>query len=202
MRKKSHIALARYLIRQDCTQNILKYSKAFYLGSILPDLNPKMLTVPHEYASSYTDLQEYIRGLTDGWYAHSNPHMFWRRLGIVLHYLADYFTYPHNTTYEGSLADHCLYEGDMKHSLRAYVKTEEAAKMFRMQKYGERRFESVDELLSYIEKTHAQYLQSKHTVENDCRWIVETCSVVMLSITHLMELNARNGVIQLGAGVA
>ncbi|MDD6616824.1 MAG: zinc dependent phospholipase C family protein [Lachnospiraceae bacterium] len=202
MRKKSHIALAHYLIRQDCTENILKYKKAFYLGSILPDLSPKMFAVPHEYVSSYTELQAHIRGLTDGWYAHSNPHMFWRRLGVVLHYLADYFTYPHNTTYEGSLADHCIYEGDMKHSLREYVKTEEAEKVFRMQKYGKARFESADELLSYIENMHARYLQSKHTVESDCRWIVEMCSLVLLSITYLMEQNARNGVIQLGAWVA
>lgn len=202
MRKKSHIALARYLIRQGCTQDLLKYKKAFYLGSILPDLNPKMFAIPHEFEVSYRELQDHIRSLTDGWYPQSNPHMFWRRLGIVLHYLADYFTFPHNTTYDGSLAGHCSYEGDLKDTLREYVGTAEAAGVYDRQKYGRKRFESAEELLEYIKTTHARYLRTDHTVESDCRWIVEVCSTALISIVDLMEKNTRDQVVQFGAWVA
>lgn len=202
MRKKSHIALARYLLCQNRTQKMLKYKKAFYLGSILPDLNPKMFAVPHEFETSYQELQDHIRSLTDGWYPQNNPHMFWRRLGIVMHYLADYFTFPHNTTYGGSLADHCTYEGDLKYLLRAYVETTEAAGIYSRLRYGKERFGSVEELLEYIEITHARYLRSAHTAESDCRWIVEVCSMALISIVYLMEQNAKNGIVQLGAWVA
>jgi hypothetical protein len=190
MRKKSHLALAQYLIRQECTWTIQKHKKAFYLGSILPDLNPKMFAAPHEYVTSYEKLQERIRSLTEGWDASDSPRVFWRRLGIVLHYLADYFTYPHNVTYDGTLANHCTYEGDLKHLLRAYVKTDEAADVFFEQKYDRKRFASVEELFEYIEAMHEQYLISEHTAESDCRWIVELCSQVLVSVVSLVERNA------------
>lgn len=202
MRKKSHIALARYLVRQNSTWKMMKYKKAFYFGSILPDLTPSIVTAPHKYGTSYSTLQEHIRDLTDGWYGQSNPHMFWRRMGIILHYLADYFTYPHNSGYEGSLKDHCQYEGDMKLKLRDYVGTREAEGVFRRQKYGMRRFETTEELFEYIEQAHAKYMKEEHCAERDCRWIVELSSQVLVSVIYLMEQNSQNGIIQLGAWAA
>lgn len=199
MRKKSHIALAQYLLQQDCGQEMMKHKKAFYLGSILPDLNPKMFAAPHEYATSYEGFQVQVRRLTEGWAVYHNPRAFWRRLGIVLHYLADYFTFPHNTTYGGSLADHCAYEGDMKHRLREYVRTKEAADLFRHYKCEKKRLASVEELFVYIEEAHSRYLDSIHTVESDCRWIVEMSTVVLLSVVFLMEQNA--GISGLGFGL-
>ncbi len=58
--------------------------------------------------------------------------VLFRRMGVVMHYLADYFTFPHNVTYGGSLKDHCLYERDMKYALRSYVRTSEAQQIFRL----------------------------------------------------------------------
>ena len=37
-----------------------------------------------------------------------NQRAFMRHLGEVIHYLADYFTFPHNTIYPGNLKDHCV----------------------------------------------------------------------------------------------
>ena len=49
MRKKSHISLAGYLVREMNLEEFDRHKKAFYLGSILPDLTPKMITSPHEF---------------------------------------------------------------------------------------------------------------------------------------------------------
>ena len=111
MRKKSHISLAGYLIGELESEQLDRHKKAFYFGSILPDLTPKMFAVPHEFQTSYRELQEKVLGLIA--YVQTGEgkeRVVWRRLGVVMHYLADYFTFPHNTVFDGNLKDHCLYE--------------------------------------------------------------------------------------------
>ena len=39
--------------------------------------------------------------------------VFWRRLGEIFHYIADYFTFPHNKTFTGSLVEHNSYEKEL-----------------------------------------------------------------------------------------
>ncbi|WP_242946272.1 zinc dependent phospholipase C family protein [Anaerostipes sp. 494a] len=45
---------------------------------------------------------------------------------MIIHYIADYFTFPHNDHYKGNVKDHCYYERDLKHELKAFLATEEA----------------------------------------------------------------------------
>ena len=63
MSKKSHISLAGYLVREMNLEEFDRHKKAFYLGSILPDLTPKMITSPHEFQTSYEELQGRIHTL-------------------------------------------------------------------------------------------------------------------------------------------
>ena len=93
-----------------------------------------MITSPHEFQTSYEELQGRIHTLLqDAGTGDYKERVLFRRMGVVMHYLADYFTFPHNVTYGGSLKDHCLYERDMKHALRSYVRTSEAQQIFRLQ---------------------------------------------------------------------
>ena len=181
MRKKSHISLAGYLVRELRLEELVKHKKAFYLGSILPDLTPKMITSPHEYMTSYEKLRESICYLSaEGESGEYNERVLWRRIGVVMHYLADYFTFPHNVSYEGNLKDHCLYEREMKYWLRSYVRTPEAKMIFRRQREEVRRMDGPKALLDSIERTHFEYMCAPHTVEDDCVWIVMLCSRVLL----------------------
>ncbi len=185
MRKKSHIALARYLVRNSCNLDLFQHKKVFYFGSIQPDLNPGMISTPHEFESSYGKLKETILELTAGFHGGTDSASFWRNLGIVLHYIADYFTFPHNSNYEGTLKDHCLHERDMKYYLRYFVQTPEAAVILHRQKYREKWAETPEDLFRYIEEAHWCYLRRSHSVEDDCRWIVEICSYSMESLLYM-----------------
>ncbi len=190
MRKKSHISLARYLVRELRLEKLTKHQKAFYLGSILPDLSPKMITAPHEYETSYGSLQELIRSIhADGENGLCSSRVIWRRIGVVMHYLADYFTFPHNISYEGSLKDHCLYEREMKHWMRQYVRTPEAMMLFRKQRAAVKGLESLEELFAGIESAHREYrlMKEQHTVKDDCRWIVAMCARVILYFAVVLE---------------
>ena len=170
MRKKSHIALAGFLVREMDDANMQKHWKAFYFGSILPDLTPKMITDPHEFDSSYLELKRRIAKLLSEAREHAcKEGTLFCRLGVVMHYLADYFTFPHNKTYPGSLKDHCAYEEKLKQDLRAFLKTEKAKQIGREK---DRDFASLEELFSYVKQQHEAYLKKRSNVEKDIEHIV------------------------------
>ena len=65
MRKKSHISLARFLIRKAGDDVLRRRWKAFYVGSLLPDCRPSFLTVRHEYDETFDMVEQKIRRLTE-----------------------------------------------------------------------------------------------------------------------------------------
>ena len=106
MRKKSHISLAKYLVEDIAAPDLLAHRKAFYLGSILPDCKPSFLTQRHEFGETFGLVTDEIRRLSESRRQETmNLRAYMRHLGEVIHYIADYFTFPHNSTYEGNLKD-------------------------------------------------------------------------------------------------
>ena len=59
MRKKSHLALAGFLIQGMDHEVLNRRWRSFYFGNILPDCKPSFVTVRH--AVSYTHLDVYKR---------------------------------------------------------------------------------------------------------------------------------------------
>ena len=184
MRKKSHIALAGFLVREMDDANMQKHWKAFYFGSILPDLTPKMITDPHEFDSSYLELKRRIAKLLSEAREHAcKEGTLFCRLGVVMHYLADYFTFPHNKIYPGNLKDHCAYEEKLKISLREYLKTPEVLE--HAKKTIE--FQTPEALIAFIEKSHDEYLERKKGVEEDIKSIVVMNEQAVHSITEFFR---------------
>ena len=160
------------------------HRKAFLLGSILPDCRPSFVTKKHEFDGTYQEVQESIRRLTvDCNLLLRNRRVYCRRVGEVIHYVADYFTYPHNTCYLGSLKDHCHYENDLKHYLKEYIQSGQARKN-QMVFY---QFYSVEELFAYIEACHEEYMKDVHSVEQDALYITRVCSQVVSGIYQLLH---------------
>ena len=107
MRKKSHILVARYLADQMSVEESLQsHRKAFCLGSILPDIKPSFLTRKHEYFGTFEEIQQKMRQLVECRSGRVKERVYWRRLGEVMHYMADYFTFPHNINFTGNLYEH------------------------------------------------------------------------------------------------
>ena len=179
MRKKSHICLGRYLAENASARELRSHKKAFLLGSILPDIRPSFVTKKHEYNGTYEEVQESIRRLTtDCNLLLRNRRVYCRRMGEVIHYVADYFTFPHNSCYPGSLKDHCRYENDLKHYMRDYIYSGEAERNQNV--YYQ--FYTVEELFAYIEACHEEYMEDVHSVEQDALYITRVCSQVVSGI--------------------
>lgn len=184
MRKKSHICLGSYLVETAYASELKNHRKAFLLGSILPDCRPSFVTKKHEYNGTYEEVRESIRRLTvDCNLLLRNHRVYCRRMGEVIHYVADYFTYPHNSCYPGTLKDHCRYENELKHYLRAYIQSGQAEK----DQHVFYQFYSVEELFAYIEACHEEYMKDVHSVEQDALYITRVCSQVVSGIYQLLH---------------
>ncbi len=182
MRKKSHISLARFLVKGMDDDILKRRWKAFYVGSLLPDCRPAFLMMRHEYGETFGMVEEKIRRLAGeaGCFPEDSIR-YMIDLGQVFHYIADYFTFPHNDNYPGGLKDHCRYEKYLKHELRTYIR-EGYAVFYRdaSQKFG-----SAEDILEYIRKCHREYTKSYSTVEEDCEYITRICSQVLTAILCL-----------------
>lgn len=193
MRKKSHICLAKYIVENvDTVHNraLLKYRKSFYWGNLLPDLKPDFITERHEYDQTFQMVKNRMTFLIEQGREKTADGFLVRELGEIIHYLADYFTFPHNKTYEGTLREHCRYEKELKFGLRQYVQTQEAKAV----KNHLIVFDSLEKLVAFIEKKHSEYLQMKRNVEEDCRYIVQVCMQAVNGLLHLCD----KGLLQYG----
>lgn len=182
MRKKSHISLAKYIVEDMRVPELEAHRKAFYLGSILPDCKFSFLTKRHEFGETFELVTEQIRCLSNREsQERSNLRAYMRHLGEVIHYVADYFTFPHNSTYDGNFKDHCYYEKALKFRLREYVKSGEA---FR-ERIEVRHFATAEAVVSFIKNAHWEYISRKRNVEEDCHYIVQVCHQVVQAILSL-----------------
>ena len=162
-------------------ESLQSHRKAFCLGSILPDIRPSFVTKKHEFFGTFDEIQDKIKELVTFGPEDSNARVYWRRFGEVIHYMADYFTFPHNKTYTGTLAQHNHYEKILKNNLKSCIKSGEAYKHLEEAIH----FRSLTQLTEYIEKSHEHYLNKLRNVEEDIRYILNVCFQVIQGIVRL-----------------
>lgn len=183
MRKKSHILLARYIAKNTEDEELKKHRLSFYIGSILPDCKPSFVYKKHEINGTFPDVKKMVNQLIFGKQQGklTRKRRYYMNLGQVTHYVADYFTYPHNKIYSGNLKDHCSYEEQLKRSLKNYI-------MSRNMEAGEKvqaDFSDAEALYEYILERHKQYLGRKNNIETDIRNIVATNRMLVEAIADL-----------------
>ena len=107
-----------------------------------------------------------------------------------MHYIADYFTFPHNRTFDGSLRQHNTYEKYLKNELKAFVESGRA------DIYAEKnlRFDTLNQLLDYIRERHNVYLDRKRSIEEDIHYILSVCFQVFQGLFQLCLRVVASGV--------
>ena len=157
-----------------------------HFGNILPDIQPSFVTKRHEYFGTFDEVQGKIRRLVQSG-AGYNDRVFWRRSGEVMHYIADYFTFPHNKTFDGTFYQHNTYEKHLKNELKAFV-LEGKADVYTEK---EIHFETLNQLLQYIKEHHRRYLNCKRNIDDDIHYILTVCYQVFQG---LFQLCRKNGI--------
>ena len=187
MRKKSHISLAKYIVSDMEIPVMTVHRKAFYFGNILPDLKPSFVTVRHEFYGTFDIVEEGICELSlNADMLLGNARAYMRHLGEVTHYVADYFTYPHNKKiYPGTMREHCKYEKELKKRLRRYIGNGEAYS----DSFDAGKFDTPESICMFIRSAHEEYERMRHGVEEDCEFIVRVCYQVVQAVLNLINVS-------------
>ena len=178
MEIKSHILLGEYLLN-----NISYFSsahrKVFILGCVTPDIN--MFSYlrgslkyrrfrGHNYTSSKNYTARELNKLQNrrSWNLRDSY-----RLGKVIHYLSDSFTYPHNDSFKGTLAQHRLYESRLHSYLKEYLKQH-----CRKDDSGSSEGEA-----SEIDELRKKYEKNSGEIPYDAIAVTQSASYVMTSMS-------------------
>jgi hypothetical protein len=81
----------------------------FVLGNLAPDLYFSFLFRRHEYGCSAGSIRKTILRLYEGRFDPRSA-LFAYFMGIISHYVCDYFCYSHSPSFRGNLWDHIKYE--------------------------------------------------------------------------------------------
>jgi len=176
MQTRDHLALGCFLLDFAGSDELLNHRRAFLAGCVEPDYNAAtylrgMKTGQklrgHHAENSFAHVSNCMeafqaRGLCTSW--------DYFTLGTTLHYAADAFTWPHNTFWEKSLADHVAYERRLhpvfSDELRRRAAEEAPA--------GPRA------LTAFFAARHQAYSAAPREMETDCRYIVGVCEGLLL----------------------
>lgn len=180
MEMKSHVLLAKYLLNQLPDSASAIYQRVFIWGCIEPDFNifsylkgslkcQKFRGHNYKSSSNYTShVMELLHG--------KRHWSLWEyyRLGKLIHYLSDAFTYPHNDNFTGTLLEHCAYEARLHSCFAAHLK----------QCCKENMKDYPEDVREYISEIHRQYLRTSGDMNNDAKFITQATSRVMRALVH------------------
>lgn len=184
MRKKSHISMANQIIDALEIDSLYKHKMAFRIGNVLPDCRPSFITMRHSYDTTIQMTEERMqRFMTEYRTLDEITGRVCMELGEIIHFIADYFTFPHNSHYTGTMKDHCYYEKDLKFKMREFAKSDEIQTLYKKIK----RYDTLEELIAFLKKAHAWYMRVERNIADDCKFAFYVCASVVATIFHIIE---------------
>lgn len=183
MWKAAHLRLAKWLLNQEELEDFGRHKIAFLVGSILPDCMPSFVTKRHRLEDTFFVLKEEIQKLQE----HSKVDFsFCLHFGMVLHYVADYFTYPHNKTFHGNFLEHCIWERKQQQYLTRHLKKSVTLAPTILGK----------DFCQYLLKKHEEYLKRGVSLENDCNYVVEVSYCFAVALMQALEIDFTYNVME------
>jgi len=178
---KSHLYIAH--IVQDTVQANLpvKLNLAWFgYGSISPDFSLGRYRNRHFAKTAYQFIQDEINDLCSGDidFNQGIPAQFAIRLGIVAHYVCDFFCFAHTPLFSGNMHKHLQYE----HKLRAFCKENEADLRRKTRPKLELILPNASEIRLHLAKRQEEYFARPSSLENDFTQATEAASMVVMSI--------------------
>jgi hypothetical protein len=129
MRLEIHYRIGKKVCGELKELGLYVNEKLFLLGNFYPDLIHSYLWRKHEYRYSKAYIAKKIEQLK------KRPLFFSFHLGILTHYICDYFCYPHSGVYDKSVFHHIMYELNQKVPKELY-KTKLTIKSFTIDELG------------------------------------------------------------------
>ncbi len=181
MNKRTHIQLGRIVFRfVESKLGIPLKKSSFLFGNILPDVYLSFLTRPHTIGHTLDLVDSKIEKLMAQTYDNAYiGRRFSRRLGVICHYYADYFCYPHSPAYTGDIKDHVVYEK----TLWRYIKEAYAAADAEELCGGRITLDAAEDAGTCLIRLQAEYGAAKPSFDLDLRCGILACIQAVFTIT-------------------
>lgn len=195
MNFKSHIIMGNILCETLQTRlNIPLNRSEFIYGNVRPDIYPGFIA-RHTKDKFFAYVKSEIAELAQVNLAKSvnDDKSYSFRLGILCHYLTDFFCYPHNGCFHKSVLAHYIYEKRLCRFLKGRTDTLLGAESA----FNKPLTNEAARMIANIEERHEEYLQIDHDFTSDVLFALDICTTVTLSLLTLMEkctMNTLEGV--------
>ncbi|MBC2577516.1 zinc dependent phospholipase C family protein [Peptostreptococcus russellii] len=172
MMMKTHIIISKSLLDNiDDNKQFFLNNKSFIYGNIKPDIFSKYKLQKHYLDESYDMVRskiEYLSNLDlDTLEKYYTKNEFSQEMGVVCHFLADFFCVAHSERWE------------FKHSLKIHVKYENGlTKVAKDYNLKNDRRQYVDDVDSFFEKLYREYKNNGNFEENDLKYAAYICNTV------------------------
>lgn len=168
--------------------NIKLDTFGFMYGNVKPDISSYLINIPHfkSQAADFvaSEIEELMKYKIDRYGKCSKE--FSERLGVVTHYLSDFFCYAHSKHFKGSLLKHYIYEARLSGFCKRYSG---AMRQFNYIRYLNFNFDHKS-ICGLIDRLHEKYEQKRPSYANDLTFALRTC--ISLSISILVACLAEN----------
>lgn len=154
----------------------------FMFGNIKPDIDPKLSSVPHIKNTVMDFVSSEIKSLLsmEDKIKNKCTREFSERLGLVTHYLSDFFCYAHSEYFKGNIVKHYLYEK----KLSGYCRKSKATAVENI--LGRITYIDADpaSIQAYIENMHNEYLNAgnRGSCRRDMKYAMEMTASFCLSV--------------------
>lgn len=180
MRKITHINLGSFLLE---SEEVHAKRKCFLFGNILPDCLPTFIYVKHNIDNTLDKVEKLLFDLSR---LSTETYLFWIKLGCLMHYIADYFTFPHTRLFHEGFWKHNSYEKELKDKFK-----EDLQKMKEF--HNNLKNVNITTVIQYIKEQQLLYFSEKEKrlsdVEIDIQYIFRVCDTIFTSICQNKQVS-------------
>lgn len=174
MKALCHKQLGSYLADQYISTLPRRYSRAFKLGCVEPDKNFTTYfkgSFRHEWMRGHNwgNTTRYMGRLSYKLERKKKLRLLdYYKIGKLIHYTADAFTFAHNEAFGDNLKEHCSYEAKLQQYIPALLSY-----------YRHNPVSSNKTVFNLIRAYHKDYLSRPRSVHTDAAFSVFVCSSVL-----------------------
>ncbi len=110
----SHVTMGQHLYKHFTENMEIKLDKrTFVMWNVMPDLAPSLLKLSHFKKDIYDLVMEKTKYLEE-YGSEMDVKEYSKQLGVLCHFMSDFFCYAHAEYFSGSKLDHARYELNMQ----------------------------------------------------------------------------------------
>ena len=184
MKSASHHAMGHLLFEALTNEGYQLDRELFVLGNLLPDYLPEMVLTPHFTLKCQREIHIFTEALAGQPVQKGEqlPPEYALRLGILCHYLTDYFTYAHTPEFRLGLKEHAAYEQRLDDYFRDHYTIEQSQR-----RLTSPASETARDVVKDIYRNKRDYRVSERTLETDVQFAFSVCLSSMAQLLAVSE---------------